>query len=48
VCHVCDGMRHCHGNNIFAVDVINKVVYNNDIKTVAQDLEQYSALNATT
>jgi len=42
-------MRHCHGNNVSAVDVINKVVYNNDIvitKTVAQ--EQYSALNATT
>jgi len=24
-------MRSCHGNNVFAVDVINKVVYNNDI-----------------
>ena len=25
------GMRHCHDNNVFSVDVINKVVYNNDI-----------------
>ena len=22
VCHVCGGMRCCHGNNVFAVDVI--------------------------
>ena len=31
MCHVYSGMRRCYGNNVFAVDVINKVVYNNDI-----------------
>ena len=49
VCHVFGGMRSCHGNNVFVVDVTTKLFTIMTLvitKTVAQ--EHYSALNATT